>query len=49
MLTSRFLISFTLCLWFILEEFSQYVAHRGHSFITSTKNKEGERAGDTTF
>ena len=31
------------------EEFSQYVAYSGHSFITSSKKNEGEVAGNTIF
>ena len=30
-----------------LEEFSKYVAYRGHSLMTFTMNKEGKRVGDT--
>ena len=48
-LTSRFLFSFALYMWFFSEEFSQNVAYRGHAFMKSTKNNEGEGAGGTTF
>ena len=48
-LTSRLLFSFALCSWFFTDKFSQYVAYRGHSFMTFTKNKEGEGAGSTKF
>ena len=41
--------SFALCSWFFTEEFSQYVACRCHSFMTFTKNKEGEGVGVTKF
>ena len=38
MLTSMFLLSFALRLQFFSDEFSQYVAYRGHSFMTPRKN-----------
>ena len=49
MLSSRFLSSFALCLSFFSDEFFQYVAFRGHSFMTSTKNREREGVGGTQF
>ena len=48
-LTFRVFFSFALCLWFFSEEFSSYVAYGGHSFLTSTRNKEEEGAGGTKF
>ena len=49
MLTSMTLFSFTLCSWFFSKEFSWYVAFKGHSFMSSTMNKEGKGAGGSKF
>ena len=48
-LTSRFLFIFALCLYFFSGKLSEYVTFRGDSFMTSTKNKEGEGAEGTKF